>query len=173
LSAIAHDLDVDVYRGSEDDVLRRFAEAAREFRAETIVRVCADSPLVAPEFIDAAIDCYEVERPDLAYNLGPRYGCEFPFGMGCEVFGKEILNNMDAKVTEPQHREHVTAYLHNHRDEYRISIVPYRPYWVRCNTNIHLTVDLPEDLDYIRRLASCMQFDTPVNAIVERIRTIK
>lgn len=172
LIAIARHLGVDVYRGSESDVLHRFAEAAREFQAETVVRVCADSPLVAPEFIDAAVDCYEAECPDLAYNLGPLYGCQFPFGMGCEVFGKEMLFRMDQTTAEPSHREHVTAYLHDHRSDYRISMVPYQERWGRCDTGVDLSVDVSEDLELVRKLAVGLQFDASAEVIVERARRL-
>ena len=49
LVELAQSLSVNIFRGSEDDVLGRFADAAEHFGASTVVRVCADNPLIAPE----------------------------------------------------------------------------------------------------------------------------
>ena len=51
-------LEVDVYRGNEEDVLLRFYEAAKLKKATHIVRVCADNPLISSEEIDYLIKFY-------------------------------------------------------------------------------------------------------------------
>ena len=169
LEEVARSCGVDVFRGSEDDVLGRFAGAARQFKAETVVRVCADSPLVAPEFIDSAVFHYESKRPDLAYNLGPLFGCGYPFGMGCEVFGTDLLFDMDVNAREPSQREHVTPFIHEQQERFDIGIVPYRSEWGVCDTTVSLAVDTPEDLERMRKLMVGMQFDVPASVVVQTV----
>src|SRR5438093_1423019 len=72
LCKLADRLSVPVLRGSEDDVLSRFALAAEKFRTDHVVRICADNPFVAPEEIDRLVPFYMATLPDYAFNRIPR-----------------------------------------------------------------------------------------------------
>jgi len=58
LALIAKNLGVQVFRGSEANVLDRFIKAAEYCEADTIVRICADNPLIDPGEIDRLIKFY-------------------------------------------------------------------------------------------------------------------
>ena len=94
LAALAESLDFDTFRGATHDVLDRFAAAARSFDAATVVRVCADNPLVAPEVVDTAVAAFHDRRPDYAFNHVPRHGSEYPDGLGAEVVRGDLLQHM-------------------------------------------------------------------------------
>ncbi len=59
VDALCRERGVACYRGSEHDVLGRYAEAARKFGSDTVIRVCGDSPLIDPEIVEAVIRAYE------------------------------------------------------------------------------------------------------------------
>ena len=108
-----------VFRGAEQDVLGRFFSAASTFGADTVVRVCADNPLVAGSEIDRLIDVFESQGYDYAYNHIPRNNC-YPDGLGAEITRFAVLQALHREAKLPEQREHVFNYLWAHPDRFRI-----------------------------------------------------
>jgi glutamate-1-semialdehyde 2,1-aminomutase/spore coat polysaccharide biosynthesis protein SpsF len=96
------------YRGSEADVLDRFYQAAKLHRAETIVRVTADCPLIDPEVIDRVVAAYLTDDCDYASNT---LICSYPDGLDAEVFSWDALALAWQSARRAADREHVTPYL--------------------------------------------------------------
>ncbi|TDW18700.1 cytidylyltransferase domain-containing protein [Kribbella kalugense] len=116
---------IPVFRGSEDDVLSRFAGAAREHELDAIVRVTSDCPLIDPEIVAAGVDRWRAENdPDLYIsNCLER---TYPRGMDFEIFSTARLYDAEAKATLKADREHVTPYLHQNRSgEMRLLNLPW------------------------------------------------
>lgn len=100
-----------VFRGSEQDVLSRYAEAAKAANAETVVRITGDCPLVDPVLVDQVIEGYEQAGVDYFSNVLPPM---FPDGMDVEVFSAAALEQADHEAKAAREREHVTPYLREH-----------------------------------------------------------
>jgi len=99
-----------VYRGSEEDVLDRYYQAAKYYKADSIVRITSDCPLIDPEIIDKVINTFLEEKDiDYASNvLGKR---TYPRGLDVEVVSFEALKKTWQEAHEPDYREHVTLYI--------------------------------------------------------------
>lgn len=139
---------VKVHRGSEHDVLSRFAGAIREFELDTVVRVTSDCPLIDGNLIREGIEVFGAERePDLyVSNTLER---TLPRGMDFEVFGAAALLAADELAVSPAHREHVTPYLHqNVSGRMRLRNIA----WPVDASRFRVTLDTPEDLALIRGL---------------------
>lgn len=134
--------------GPEDDVLERFRQAAVMSSAETIVRVCADNPLIWGEAIDRLIDFYRQSRCDYAYNHIPRQN-RWPDGLGAEIFSRSLLDTMVTNAVIPAQREHCCNYIWDNTDHFRIATFDPTESWL-CRPDIKLDVDKPDDF---RRLA--------------------
>ena len=167
---LAARLGVAAFRGAADDVLGRFAAATQRHGAGTVVRVCADNPLVAPEVVDTAVQAFLQEAPDYAYNHVPRMGCEYPDGFGAEVLGAELLFHMARVSTDPIEREHVTTYIWNRLENHRVLVVPCPAEWKAHGEPIRLDVDRPQDLDGMRRLCRGLDFTASASEVLERWR---
>lgn len=152
LAELARSLGVAVWRGSEDDVLGRFAQAARAFPAEAVVRVCADNPLIAPEAIDLLVESFDRVRPDYAFNHVPRMDNGWPDGLGAEMLTSDLLLRLADTCAEPSHREHATKAIWDGAGRYRILPVACPPAWADNGDNIRLDIDLPEHLEQMARL---------------------
>jgi len=147
VAELAIRLGVHVTRGSEEDVLGRFSQAAEETGAATIVRVSADSPFVDPEVTDMVVDAFLAADVDYASNkLDP----SFPLGLDVEAFSRAALETVAKEATKPYERAHVTLRIYSEPDQFKllpVTTTPSRHYW-------RWTVDTEEDLQFAREAYS-------------------
>lgn len=145
IAALCAQLGVPCHRGSEHDVLSRYADAARLHGADVVVRITSDCPLIDPALIDRVIAVYEEGDSDYVSNMLPP---TWPYGMAVEVFGAAALAQAHAEATQAAEREHVTPFLYWHPERYRLRNVASP-----VDLSQHRwTVDTPEDYELVRRL---------------------
>src|ERR1019366_2808912 len=105
---ISRDLGLSFYQGSVEDVLDRFYQSLQGQKADYIVRLTSDCPLVDPELIDQIIRYTLDNNLDYCSNtLDPKY----PDGQDVEVFKFAALEKAWKEATLPSEREHVTPYI--------------------------------------------------------------
>ena len=109
------------FRGSENDVLDRYYQAARSVQAEIIVRLTADCPLIDPAVVDEIVEAFLTKYPniDFASNVKP---ATFPDGMDIEVFSFAALEWAWKETKNPLEREHVTPYFMTPRAGFGLSM---------------------------------------------------
>lgn len=163
-------LGVLVFRGSEDDVLSRYAEVAGRSRAEVIVRLTGDCPLHDPGVIDDVVAHYLHAGVDYVGNsLVPTY----PDGLDVEVFSRRALDLAHRDATTPLQREHVTPFIHRFHDgpgpfriEHHAGPADF--------SHLRWTVDEPADYAFVRSVIEALYPDKPefswldVIALLER-----
>jgi spore coat polysaccharide biosynthesis protein SpsF len=165
-------------RGSLHDVLDRYYQTARRFKANVIVRVTADCPVIDPKLIDQTVAAFlgkqakndkqflirELSSPnpneqpvthnsqfpyDFAANrLPPPWGRTFPVGLDIEVCTFQALETAWHEAEKPHQREHVMPYLYDHRNRFRVLLLDY----FEDHGAYRWTVDTPEDLDVVRKI---------------------
>jgi spore coat polysaccharide biosynthesis protein SpsF len=133
-------LGVPFYAGSSDDVLGRTLGAARSVTAELIVQITGDCPLIDPEITDSVIEAYYAEEPDYAANVIP---LTYPTGTETEVFATALLADVEAITHDPVDREHVSLYIYEHPEKYRLLNVTAPPQYAR--PEFRLCIDTAED----------------------------
>lgn len=145
IAALCDQQGVPCHRGSEHDVLSRYADAARLHGADVVVRITSDCPLIDPALIDQVIAVYEEGGSDYVSNMQPP---TWPYGMAVEVFSAAALAQAHAEATQAAEREHVTPFLYWHPERYRLRNVASP-----VDLSQHRwTVDTPEDFELVRRL---------------------
>lgn len=132
-----------VIRGSEQDVLGRFILAAAASRADAVVRVCADNPLIHGSAVDELIGFYRRERPDYAYNHIP-HGNLWPDGLGAEIIGRDILEELGRRADIPSQREHALNYIWDNPQDFRTATFDPADSQIR-RPDLKLDVDTPQD----------------------------
>lgn len=157
ICACARAAGVPVYRGSSEDVLARTLKAATWVGAATIVSVAGDCPLTDPTIVQSAIDEYRRHRPDYA-TINPD-GYKYPIGISVEVFPTGLLELVEREALEPRDREHVTLFIYEHPERFRLFGVPpserhYRP-------DLRLTLDTSEDYKLIAALYDALYDSDP------------
>jgi spore coat polysaccharide biosynthesis protein SpsF (cytidylyltransferase family) len=120
-------------------VAGRFVEAASSRALDALVRISGDSPLLDPALVDLALERFRSGGADVVTNVRPR---TFPPGQSVEVVATAALADAHASMTEEREREHVTPFLYEHPDRYRIDAFRAD----RDYGDLRLVVDTPEDL---------------------------
>ena len=154
-------LNVKVFRGSESNVLNRFHEAVKNEKADNIVRVCADNPLICGKEIDNLIKFYLENRCDYAYNHIPKNNL-YPDGLGAEIVSFELLNWLNENVKEEEHKEHCFSYIWDNQDEFLIKT--FNPKKELQYPNIKLDVDTFDD--YCKLALSPVEIDMKAEEII-------
>jgi len=159
---------VRVVRGPERDVLKRYVMAAEEVKADIIMRVTADCPLVDPEVCAEVLSQLKNDGLDYCSNVHPR---TFPKGFDVECLTMETLKRVDQLATSDDCREHVTLYVYTtegfKRDNYQQNV---------DRSHVRLTLDILEDYRTIwnefeirRAIRSTSLIDVAEHAFAERI----
>ncbi len=135
------------FRGSEHDVLARYHGAAVQYRADIVVRVTSDCPLIDPIVIDQVIGYYldHIASCDYVSNCQMR---TYPRGMDVEVFSRQALNEAFAEAIEPTEREHVTPFIYHHPERYRLASITF----TENQSHHRWTVDTPEDFELVEKI---------------------
>lgn len=142
-----------VERGSDTDVLARYIGAARSRRADVIVRITADCPLIDPDVIDRTVEAFRESDADYASNtLEPR---TYPRGLDVEVIGRAALERADREDLDPAWREHVTPFIYRHPDRFRLVRVAAD----RDSSEHRWSVDTPEDFELVQALYDALGRD--------------
>lgn len=115
ITAVARRCRAKVFRGSEQDVLDRYYQAAKAFDVRHIIRITSDCPLVDPYVIDEVIRCYEQGQYDIITNVPNEWEkMSYPRGLDLEIFSFEWLEKAWLEAKEAYDREHVSPYIYDH-----------------------------------------------------------
>ncbi len=155
LAAWAEAYGVACFRGSEDDVLDRYYQAAQAYDAEVVVRITGDCPLIDPAVIDATIGLFL--SGDYAYinNIMQR---TYPDGLDTEVMTLAALETACQEAKRPSEREHVTPFIQKHPSRF--------PQAGLCHpknlSTYRWTVDEPADLTFVSRVYHALYATDPL-----------
>ena len=134
-----------VARGDQNDVLDRYYRAAQLTKAEIIVRITSDCPLIDPVITGKTIAAFLESRPDYASNALER---TYPRGLDTEVFSFDVLARAWSEARKSYEREHVTPYIYERPEIFKILSVKGDD-----DLSTHRwTVDTPEDLELVRAI---------------------
>jgi glutamate-1-semialdehyde 2,1-aminomutase len=143
------------YRGPEDDVLARFALAARAEAAEIVLRLTGDCPLLDPHVCGQVLALLKQQQADYATNTDPR---RWPDGLDCEAMTAGALLQADRDAHGSFEREHVTPYLRTNSQIFKTSFLPCP---LPGLSNERWTLDTGEDFDFLARLCNLLPDNQP------------
>ncbi len=145
-----------VFRGSEQDVLERYYQAAKHYAAEVVIRVTGDCPLIDPEIVDKVVGYFLEHYPHVDY-VSNTLKLTYPRGLDVEVFSFKNLERAYHEAKRPEEREHVSPYFYEHPELFALANVAHSP-----NEAQHRwTVDTPEDLQLISKVIETLYVPNP------------
>lgn len=137
--------EIVLFRGSESDVLARYQGAAAETKADIVMRLTCDCPLIDPSVCAAVLKLLAESGAPYASNVGVR---DWPHGLDCEAFSRGALDQAAQEAVNPYDREHVTPYIRRKAGNRAAHLrgpggEASRQRW---------TLDYSEDLEFLRAL---------------------
>ena len=134
------------FRGSENDVLDRFYQAALSYGVrdgDAIVRITGDCPLLDPEVVDNVIGLFVESEADYASNVNPP---TYPDGLDVEVFTFAVLKTAWNEASLLSEREHVTPFIRDNSQRFKQANLEN----ARDLSGLRWTVDVEEDFVFVR-----------------------
>ena len=144
-----------VYRGPVDDLVARYLGTAEAFDADGVVRVWGDCPFVDPGAIGRAVRCF-VDGDHLYTSTFRPPGRTFPLGLDVEIYRTSLLRDIISSSTDPFFREFPVEFVNAHITPERIGSVRHH----EDASDLHLTVDYPEDLEVARSIYAALHKDS-------------
>lgn len=166
IEELARKIGVGCYRGSSEDVLDRVLKTAQAFKADVIAETCGDCPLIDPGIVDQVISKYQQGYYDYVSIHLPR---TFPIGMEVKVFPTRLLAEVAAITHDPADHEHVSLYIYNHPERYRLGNLEAPD---EMRSNVRLTVDMQPDLELVRTIYERLYPDNPAFTLRDVIRLL-
>jgi len=158
-------INFNVFRGeNEDNVLERYKLASDKYNGDVIIRVTGDCPLINPIIVDHVITKFLMYDYDYVRLDVPN---TFQRGFDVEVFSKDALNRVYDKVCSEENiykleyqpfREHVTYYIYNHQDEFKVGYVKGEGKYFE-NRDINMSVDTEEDFQRVEYIFEKSNFE--------------
>jgi spore coat polysaccharide biosynthesis protein SpsF len=157
------------YRGSEYDVVARFLGACRQARADLVIRITADCPLIDAGLVDQVIEEASGHAAECDY-VSNTIKRTFPRGLDVEAFFHDTLERINRLAVSTQDREHVTSLLRgDKRGLFAVRSVEDD----HDNSDLRWTVDTPTDWKLIAVLYEQLELDEhilPYRHILAHVR---
>ena len=143
----ARNLGVSYYCGSEENVLDRVINASLRSRADAVVEITADCPILDPEIVQQMIYMY---RKNSCHYLSNCHIRSYPMGMDVQVIDLESLIHSSHQTHALLDQEHVSLYMRNHPEIYKqIHLIAPNSLYA---PNLALTLDEPKDFQMLSRI---------------------
>lgn len=138
-----------IFTGDAYDVLGRYLKVSSESKADYIVRICADSPLIDPDTVDRIVETHIKSKADYTSNVIEK---TFPCGLYAEIFSLAVLEKVESLCKKKNYREHVTNFILEHPEIFILQNVKAKGALKR--PDIRLTVDELDDMKLIQEIYS-------------------
>lgn len=152
VKAIANQLGIDLFCGSENNVLQRFIDTAHHFGMKKIIRVCADNMLLDMQSLNRIIDCLEIKEDVDYVAFSTSQGLptiKTHYGFWAEGVSVSALEKIEKMTEEALFHEHVTNYIYTYPDKFYIYYFKI-PTELEKKKYIRLTIDTETDFNNLQ-----------------------
>lgn len=145
--------NVACFRGHEENVLKRFIDAAEAYEAKYIIRVCADNPFLNVNFLKQLIQFYR-DNPEADYwSFKNSIGIpviKTHFGFFAEIVSVQALKKVHSLTHNPLYLEHVTNYIYEH-EMFKCNL-KFVTSFLENREDLRFTIDDGDDLILMQQL---------------------
>jgi spore coat polysaccharide biosynthesis protein SpsF len=167
----AKKLGVEVWRGSEQDTLSRYYDAASNHAADIVVRFTSDCPLLDPTISDNVVETFldKMETSDPWDYASNHFDRKLPRGLDTEVMTFKALERAHHEAKSSAEREHVTPYLYQHPELFRCGSV--LPELSQDYSHLRWTLDTLDDYHFLNSVFHHLG-DAASNTTMDRVLEI-
>lgn len=146
--------NIKIFRGSKNNVLKRYIDCAEKFNISDIIRITGDCPLVDKDIINNLLNIYKKNNYDYVSNVTPP---TFPDGLDVEIMKLSILKKSHSENKSNSNKEHITLHIRKS--------AKYKKYNMTSNkinlSKTRWTVDTENDLKLIKKIV--MEFHPKIH----------
>ena len=156
IEKFAHKYGIKIFRGSEENLVKRHLDAAKKFDADVIVRITGDCPLVDPQIVDEVIEAYlEDKKLDFVSNSKTK---TYPIGLDVEVFPVKTLEKIFSISEDPIFYEYfISNYIFENPSIFKSKGISLN------NPNLlRWTLDYPEDYMFFKKIFEELYLDDKI-----------
>ena len=137
---------IQIFRGSEKNVLKRVIDCAKVNSIKTVVRITGDCPLIDPQIIDKCINLHFKKKSDYTTNT---LKLSFPDGLDVEVVNLNSLIKSQKNSKNKFNKEHVTPYIRKSKIFKKYNFKNPKNY-----SNRRWTLDNSKDYIFLKKVAN-------------------
>ena len=158
------------FRGSENDVLQRFIDAAKHYNTSRIIRICSDNPFLELKSIEKLVERgnSQNEADYISFNIGGKPSIKTHYGFWTEYVTLDALKKVKQFTSEQLYHEHVTNYIYGNPDMFNVQWIE-GPDSILTHQDIRLTIDTPEDFENAQKIYSDICKSNPYPTIDEMV----
>jgi spore coat polysaccharide biosynthesis protein SpsF len=156
IEKFAHKYGIKIFRGSEENLVKRHSDAAKKFAADVIVRITGDCPLVDPQIVDEVIEAYlEDKKLDFVSNSKTK---TYPIGLDVEVFPVKTLEKIFSISEDSVFYEYfISNYIFENPSIFKSKGISLN------NPNLlRWTLDYPEDYIFFKKIFGALYLDNKI-----------
>jgi spore coat polysaccharide biosynthesis protein SpsF len=156
IEKFAHKYGIKIFRGSEENLVKRHLDAAKKFDADVIVRITGDCPLVDPQIVDEVIEVYLKDKKlDFVSNTKTK---TYPIGLDVEVFPVKTLEKIFSISEDPIFYEYfISNYIFENPSIFKSKGISLN------NPNmLRWTLDYPEDYMLFKKIFGELYLDDKI-----------
>jgi spore coat polysaccharide biosynthesis protein SpsF len=147
LAELALQEGITISRGDAEKVLDRLHAAAKKTKADAIVYIGGDCPLLDPAIVSDAVKVFIEQKCDYLNNYEPP---TFPGGMDINIISFSALQKAFINALAPSQRVHAFSYLSFHSGEFIIKNYLVSDEYNNDFSTYHWSLDYPEDVEFIQ-----------------------
>ena len=165
---LAKELEIEAFRGHENDVMSRVIGAADFVGADVIVEITGDCPVIDPEIVEQTIQMFKANSVEYLSNTHIR---SYPDGMDTQVFWLDTLKRSAAMTDDLLDHEHVTLHIRNHPELFtQVHLVaPPEIYW----PELGLRLDEPSDYIMLKKIIEYFDKTNPIFSCLDVVRLLR
>ncbi|MDR1055968.1 MAG: glycosyl transferase family 2 [Prevotellaceae bacterium] len=148
IEAIYKKQGINIFRGDENDVLKRFIDCAEQYGAQRIIRVCADNPFLN---VDSCLEILNYQADYCSYQTSRGIpSIKTHYGFWAEAMTLDALIKVSQNAREAVYHEHVSNYIYANPTKFDIKWLPI-PAEIE-KFKIRLTIDTVEDFEIAQKI---------------------
>ena len=168
LADFGEEQGIEVFRGSEENVLERYYLAAQKMNADIVIRVNGDAPLIDPQWLDYLVNVLIKERVDIALSDPETASVHQGF---TPVSFRALEKLATEAAYDPVAREHVTSYLEKNPDfVFSKTVIPWPQHRFQ---GARLSIDTPSDLNFMEEVYSRLQAEAGEVDLADLVELLK
>jgi spore coat polysaccharide biosynthesis protein SpsF len=171
LTEIAVKSGINYFAGEEDDVLKRFIDAAVHYKLDEIIRICSDNPFLNMATIKILIETAQSKNYDyVSFKVNGKPAIKTHYGFWTEYLTLNAMKKIQTATNESKYHEHVTNYIYENDSEFLLK-------WIETpvsfgNNELRFTVDTIDDFELQKKLYKKLQADNNTQDIEQIIKYV-